>query len=251
MAAAASRSPCSTGRGRDRLGAHGRGVGQGGDGDVAEEGLPGRRAARRGLRLAAAQRPDLELLGQQLPAGQAAAELRHPLLERRHHPDDGAACTATSSTWRSATPWSNPVRATMLGTPVDLSRVTVDSYVTAGIADHLCPWQACYRTTQLLGGRQPVHPVDQRPHRLAGQPAGQPEVHLPGRGVHAGRPGDVAVPGRDRAGLVVAGLHDLARGAVRGRRSRRRRRSARSWHRRRGRMSSTSSARPRASTSGR
>jgi polyhydroxyalkanoate synthase subunit PhaC len=43
-------------------------------------------------------------------------------------------------------------RATMLGTPVDLSTVTVDSYVTAGIADHLCPWQSCYRSTQLLGG---------------------------------------------------------------------------------------------------
>ncbi len=42
--------------------------------------------------------------------------------------------------------------ATMLGTPVDLSTVTVDTYVTAGIADHLCPWQACYRSTQLLGG---------------------------------------------------------------------------------------------------
>jgi polyhydroxyalkanoate synthase len=45
-----------------------------------------------------------------------------------------------------------PGRATMLGTKVDLSKVTVDSYVTAGIADHLCPWQACYRSTQLLGG---------------------------------------------------------------------------------------------------
>ena len=45
-----------------------------------------------------------------------------------------------------------PGRTTMLGTPVDLSKVTVDSYVTAGIADHLCPWQACYRSTQLLGG---------------------------------------------------------------------------------------------------
>ncbi|HEV7209842.1 MAG TPA: alpha/beta fold hydrolase [Mycobacteriales bacterium] len=43
-------------------------------------------------------------------------------------------------------------RATMLGTPVDLSTITVDTYVTAGIADHLCPWQGCYRTTQLLGG---------------------------------------------------------------------------------------------------
>jgi polyhydroxyalkanoate synthase len=43
-------------------------------------------------------------------------------------------------------------QARMLGTPVDLSSVTVDAYVTAGIADHLCPWQACYRSTQLLGG---------------------------------------------------------------------------------------------------
>jgi polyhydroxyalkanoate synthase len=48
---------------------------------------------------------------------------------------------------------TQPGKATMLGTPVDLSTVTVDSYVTAGIADHLCPWQSCYRTTQLLGGQ--------------------------------------------------------------------------------------------------
>jgi polyhydroxyalkanoate synthase subunit PhaC len=47
---------------------------------------------------------------------------------------------------------TEPGKATMLGTPVDLSTVTVDSYVTAGIADHLCPWQSCYRSTQLLGG---------------------------------------------------------------------------------------------------
>jgi polyhydroxyalkanoate synthase len=47
---------------------------------------------------------------------------------------------------------TEPGTATMLGTPVDLSTVTVDSYVTAGIADHLCPWQACYRSTQMLGG---------------------------------------------------------------------------------------------------
>ncbi|SFP02029.1 polyhydroxyalkanoate synthase [Geodermatophilus dictyosporus] len=48
---------------------------------------------------------------------------------------------------------STPGAASMLGTPVDLSTVTVDTYVTAGIADHLCPWQSCYRTTQMLGGR--------------------------------------------------------------------------------------------------
>jgi polyhydroxyalkanoate synthase subunit PhaC len=45
-----------------------------------------------------------------------------------------------------------PDAATMLGSPVDLSKVDADAYVIAGIADHLCPWQSCYRSTQLLGG---------------------------------------------------------------------------------------------------
>ena len=43
--------------------------------------------------------------------------------------------------------------ATMLGSPVDLSKVDVDAYVIAGATDHLCPWQSCYLTTQLLGGQ--------------------------------------------------------------------------------------------------
>lgn len=47
---------------------------------------------------------------------------------------------------------TTPGAATMLGSRVDLSAVTVDSYVAAGIADHICPWQSCYATTQLLGG---------------------------------------------------------------------------------------------------
>ncbi len=46
-----------------------------------------------------------------------------------------------------------PGAATMLGQPVDLSRVEVDSYIVAGVADHLCPWQSCYESTQLLGGK--------------------------------------------------------------------------------------------------
>ena len=42
--------------------------------------------------------------------------------------------------------------ASMLGSPVDLSAVGVDAYVLAGAADHLCPWQSCYRSARLLGG---------------------------------------------------------------------------------------------------
>jgi polyhydroxyalkanoate synthase subunit PhaC len=48
---------------------------------------------------------------------------------------------------------TRPGAATMLGSPVDLAALDVDAYVVAGIADHLCPWQACYRSTRLLGGR--------------------------------------------------------------------------------------------------
>jgi polyhydroxyalkanoate synthase subunit PhaC len=48
---------------------------------------------------------------------------------------------------------TRPGGASMLGSPVDLAKVDLDAYIVAGIADHLCPWQSCYRSTQLLGGR--------------------------------------------------------------------------------------------------
>ena len=47
-----------------------------------------------------------------------------------------------------------PGGATMLGSPVDLAAVDRDAYLVAGITDHICPWQSCYRSTQLLSGRQ-------------------------------------------------------------------------------------------------
>jgi polyhydroxyalkanoate synthase len=46
-----------------------------------------------------------------------------------------------------------PGAATMLGSPVDLAAVDRDSYIVAGITDHICPWQSCYSSTRLLGGR--------------------------------------------------------------------------------------------------
>jgi polyhydroxyalkanoate synthase len=47
---------------------------------------------------------------------------------------------------------AKPGAATMLGTPVDLSAVTVDAYVVAGISDHLCPWEGCYSSGRMFGG---------------------------------------------------------------------------------------------------
>jgi polyhydroxyalkanoate synthase len=48
---------------------------------------------------------------------------------------------------------ASPGATTMLGSPVDLKAVDRDSYIVAGITDHICPWQSCYQSTQLLGGR--------------------------------------------------------------------------------------------------
>jgi polyhydroxyalkanoate synthase len=45
-----------------------------------------------------------------------------------------------------------PGGVVVLGTPIDLGKITTDSYLVAGLADHITPWQNCYRTTQLLGG---------------------------------------------------------------------------------------------------
>jgi polyhydroxyalkanoate synthase subunit PhaC len=45
-----------------------------------------------------------------------------------------------------------PGALTVLGTDIDLSRIDADAYIVAGIADHITPWQNCYRSTQLLGG---------------------------------------------------------------------------------------------------
>ena len=47
---------------------------------------------------------------------------------------------------------TKPGATSMLGSPVDLSKIGTDSYVVAGIDDHIVPWPSAYRATQLLGG---------------------------------------------------------------------------------------------------
>jgi poly[(R)-3-hydroxyalkanoate] polymerase subunit PhaC len=53
---------------------------------------------------------------------------------------------------RAATPGAFEV----LGTPIDLGRVECDSFVVAGMTDHITPWMPGYMTSQLLGGRSEV-----------------------------------------------------------------------------------------------
>ena len=47
---------------------------------------------------------------------------------------------------------TRPDALTVLGVPIDLGKITVDSYVVAGITDHITPWESCYRSAQLFGG---------------------------------------------------------------------------------------------------
>ena len=46
-----------------------------------------------------------------------------------------------------------PGKLTMLGTPVDLSKVRHPTYVVATREDHIVPWKSAYQTTQLMRGQ--------------------------------------------------------------------------------------------------
>jgi polyhydroxyalkanoate synthase len=47
---------------------------------------------------------------------------------------------------------THPGALNVLGSPVDLGAVDVDSYVVAGVKDHIVPWENAYRSALLFGG---------------------------------------------------------------------------------------------------
>ena len=51
-------------------------------------------------------------------------------------------------------PLTHPGGLEVCGTPIDLQKVTVDSFSVAGMNDHITPWDAVYRSTLLLGGER-------------------------------------------------------------------------------------------------
>jgi polyhydroxyalkanoate synthase len=48
-------------------------------------------------------------------------------------------------------PFANPGTVEVAGHMADLTAVKCDSFIVAGVTDHITPWKACYRTTGLLG----------------------------------------------------------------------------------------------------
>ena len=51
---------------------------------------------------------------------------------------------------------THPGAVEVLGTPIDLSEITIDNYAVAGLNDHIVPWENAYRSAQLLGGAKRV-----------------------------------------------------------------------------------------------
>src|SRR5215471_7292146 len=50
-------------------------------------------------------------------------------------------------------PFVNPNRLKLNGGTIDMAQVDLDSYVVAGLSDHITPWQGCYNTGKLYGSR--------------------------------------------------------------------------------------------------
>jgi len=81
----------------------------------------------------------------------------------------------------------------VLGSPIDLQRVDLDSYIVAGLNDHIVPWENAYRSTQLLGGAKrfvlstsghiqalvnPPAPDSRSSYRIAGEHPAEPQAFL-------------------------------------------------------------------------
>lgn len=70
-----------------------------------------------------------------------------------------------------------PGEVSMLGSPVDLSKVTADAYVIGGVADHISPWQATYRSARLLGSKNSRYVLSSNGHIAAlVNPPGNPKA---------------------------------------------------------------------------
>ena len=151
--------------------------GRGGPRPLAARRLPRRQRPGEGVRLAPPQRPGVELLGQQLPAGPEPARVRHPLLERRHHPPAGGAArrlprpVRLERARRGHPHGARHAGRSRQGRARRLRRRRFDRPHRA-VADRVPDHAAARR-------RVGVRAQLERPHPGHRQPARQPEVVLP------------------------------------------------------------------------
>ena len=88
---------------------------------------------------------------------------------------------------------TDPGNVEVLGTPIDLGAISVDSYAVAGLNDHIVPWENAYRSARLLGGStrfvlsssghiqalvNPPSPESRARYRVDDDPANEPDAWL-------------------------------------------------------------------------
>lgn len=74
-------------------------------------------------------------------------------------------------------PFANPGQTQLAGHVVDLTKVTSDLFILAGVTDHITPWKACYRSTQLFGSKHIEFVLSQSGHIQAIlNPPGNPKA---------------------------------------------------------------------------
>jgi polyhydroxyalkanoate synthase len=65
----------------------------------------------------------------------------------------------------------------MAGHKIDLSKVDADLFILGGVTDHITPWRATYRSTQLIGSDQVTYVLSQSGHMQAIlNPPGNPKA---------------------------------------------------------------------------
>lgn len=74
-------------------------------------------------------------------------------------------------------PFANPGEVTIADHKVDLTKVKSDLFILAGVTDHITPWKACYRSTQLFGSKNIEFILSQSGHIQAIlNPPGNPKA---------------------------------------------------------------------------
>lgn len=63
--------------------------------------------------------------------------------------------------------FSNPGTVEMAGHTIDLTKVTADLFILGGVTDHITPWKATYRSTQLFGSKDVTYVLSQSGHMQA------------------------------------------------------------------------------------
>ncbi len=76
-----------------------------------------------------------------------------------------------------ANAFAEPCKYNILDHKVDLSKVKNDMFILGGTTDHITPWKACYRSTQLFGGKNIQFVLSQAGHMQAIlNPPGNPKA---------------------------------------------------------------------------